>query len=119
MAAEMLKIIEVGMAQETIEIAVARLDERFMGMQSIIKELAADQRRMAESYEKLVESTQRISLLEADAISMKESLKILWEKIDQTAEKSSDKKGILLIRIFELTLAGIIGGIATHFGMKS
>lgn len=44
---------ERGDMAEPIEVTVARLDERFNGLQGVITEMAADQRRLTDSYEKL------------------------------------------------------------------
>ena len=70
------------MGTESTETAVARLDERFNGFQTILKQMASDQDRMAASYEKLVESNQRVALIEADLVASKLSITKLWEKSD-------------------------------------
>jgi len=78
------------MTQESIETTVARLDERFRGFQTVFNQMAADQRRMAESYEKLVESNHRVALLEAEVVSMKEGQKQLWIKCDDLAAEGAE-----------------------------
>jgi hypothetical protein len=70
------------MNTESIETTVARLDERFNGFSAILKQMAADQERMAASYEELVKSNQRLALIEADVVAAKASLAKLWEKSD-------------------------------------
>lgn len=70
------------MSTESIETTVARLDERFRGFQAAFAQMADDQRRMAESYEKLVESNQRVALLEADLVAIKSQYSKLADKID-------------------------------------
>ncbi len=72
---------------ESTETTVARLDERFKGLQSAIEQMVEDQRSMAASYEKLVESNQRVALLEADALTTKASIAKLWEKADATEKE--------------------------------
>lgn len=70
------------MSTESIETTVARLDERFRGFQAAFAQMADDQRRMAESYEKLVESNQRVALLEADLVAVKIQFGKLADKLD-------------------------------------
>jgi hypothetical protein len=75
------------MVQESIEVSVARLDERLKGFQAIFEQMADDQRRMAESYEELVKSNGRITLVEAEVVSMKAGQAQLWKKYDGLQEK--------------------------------
>ena len=82
------------MGSESTETAVARLDERFNGFQTILRQMATDQERMAASYEKLVESNHRVALIEADLVFAKNSIAKLWEKSDalELARISRDEK---------------------------
>ncbi|AXT46340.1 hypothetical protein [Chromobacterium rhizoryzae] len=111
-------------AAEPLEVTVARLDERFQGFQRTSVQMADDIRRMAESYEKLVESNERISLLEKDVAAHKDSIATLWNKHDALAaaiverqtEQGQDAKKVLF-KLLELALAAVIGGIAAHYGV--
>lgn len=111
-------------AAEPLEVTVARLDERFQGFQRTSVQMADDIRRMAESYEKLVESNERISLLEKDVAAHKDSIATLWKKhdtlaaiiVDRQTEQGQDAKKVLF-KLLELALAAVIGGIAAHYGV--
>ncbi len=70
------------MQTDPLAITVARLDERFKSISAFMEQLTADQKRMASAYEKLVESNQRIALLESDMITAKIERAKLWEKYD-------------------------------------
>lgn len=98
------------MTQESIETTVARLDERFRGFQSAFTQMADDQRRMAESYEKLVESNQRLALAEAEIISIKEGQRTLWIKYDAlaAAEAKTSQKWLWEIAKTVLTVIGAV-----------
>lgn len=109
---------------EALEVTVARLDERFQGFQRTSAQMADDIRRMAESYEKLVESNERISLLEKDVAAHKDSIAMLWTKHDALAEAMSSREAEqgqdakkVLFKILELVVAAVIGGIAAHYGV--
>jgi len=82
------------MTAENADITLARLDERFKGFQIVVTQMADDMRRMTESYEKLVESNQRVALLEKDTMELKTSQVKLWEKYDalQASFNSSEQR---------------------------
>jgi len=90
--------------KESIETTVARLDERFKGIQTVFAQMAEDQRRMAESYEKLVESNHRVALLEAEVVSIKEGQKQLWIKHDALAAESKSSSQRWLWEICKVLL---------------
>jgi len=92
------------MTQESIETKVARLDERFLGFQNAFTQMAEDQRRMAESYEKLVESNHRTALLEVEVASIKEGQKQLWIKHDALAAESKSSSQRWLWEICKVLL---------------
>lgn len=92
------------MSQESIETTVARLDERFKGFQNLVMQMAEDQRRMAESYEKLVENNSRVGLVEQEVISLKDSLRVIWTKLDALAEESIKSSQRWLWEIAKATL---------------
>jgi len=98
------------MAQDSIEVTVARLDERFQGFQSLVSQLADDQRRMAESYEKLVANNQRVALLEAEMVSVKSGQAQLWKKYDAMEEekKKVNQRWIWEIAKTLLTVSGAV-----------
>ena len=76
------------MQQEPIETTVARLEERFLAVQTVIQQLAEDQRKLVASYEKLVESNQRILLVESEISSLKsctEKMQIRFEGMSNHA----------------------------------
>ena len=98
------------MPQESMEIAVARLDERLGGTQKLLAQIVDDQRRMASSYEKLVESGQRVSLVEADILYLKEGQKHLWIKVDAltAAPAKASEKWLWEIVKAALAIAGTV-----------
>lgn len=93
------------MSQESIETTVARLDERFKGFQNLVMQMAEDQRRMAESYEKLVENNSKVGLVEQEVISLKDSVRVIWTKLDALAEESSKSSQRWLWEIAKAILA--------------
>ena len=105
------------MPTEPIEVTVARLDERFNGFQEAFREMADDQRRLTNSYEKLVESNQRIGLVEADMVNMKESQKKLWEKFDAHEQAQNKVTGHALYDIIKLAIAVIAGIVLAKYGV--
>lgn len=100
------------MAQESIEVSVARLDERLKGFQTIFEQMADDQRRMAESYEELVKSNQRIALLEAETVSLKQGQALLWQKYDGMEKESKKNNQKWLWEISKSAITIIAGVIA-------
>lgn len=98
------------MTQESIETTVARLDERFRGFQAAFTQMADDQRRMAESYEKLVESNHRLALVEAELVSIKEGQRQLWIKYDALAAEGakSSQRWLWEIAKAALTVAAAV-----------
>ncbi len=102
---------------ELIEVAVARLDERFNGLQNVISEMASDQRRLTESYEKLVENNQRVGLLEADMLTVKDSNKKLWEKFDQYEAERRKLTSHALYEIVKLLIAIMLGMTLSRYGI--
>lgn len=100
------------MTQESIETTVARLDERFRGFQAAFAQMADDQRRMAESYEKLVESNVQLSLVQAEVISLKEGQKMLWTKYDALAAAGAKNSQRWLWEISKLALAMVAAVLA-------
>lgn len=104
-------------AHESIEVTVARLDERFNGFQEAFKEMADDQRRLTDSYEKLVESNQRISLVETDLVNLKNSQNKLWEKFDAHELAQNKVTGHALYDIIKLAIAVIVGIVAAKYGV--
>ncbi|SDH06498.1 MULTISPECIES: hypothetical protein [unclassified Duganella] len=93
------------MSQESIETTVARLDERFKGFQNLVVQMADDQRRMAESYEKLVENNSRVGLVEQEVIAVKESLRVIWTKLDAFADENTKSSQRWLWEIAKAVLA--------------
>lgn len=93
------------MSQESIETTVARLDERFKGFQNLVVQMAEDQRRMAESYEKLVENNSRVGLVEQEVISLKDSVRVIWTKLDALVEESSKSSQRWLWEIAKAVMA--------------
>lgn len=102
------------MTQESIETTVARLDERFRGFQAAFNQMAEDQRRMAESYEKLVESNHRLALVEAEVVSMKEGQKMLWTKYDALAAQAGATAQKWLFEIGKVFVAAGAGLVAAR-----
>ena len=96
---------------DAIEITVARLDERLKGFQSAFSQIADDQRRMAESYEELVKSNQRISLVEAELVTLKKSTETLWMKFDAHEAITRKATGHVLFEGIKLVLV-IVASIA-------
>jgi len=84
------------MGSDSMEATVARLDERIKGISIFMEQLTKDQERVAAAYEKLVESNQRVALLEADMVSVKTGHAKLWEKYDvlNSSFAASEKKRI-------------------------
>lgn len=105
------------MSAEPIEVTVARLDERFKSFQEAFGEMATDQRRLTNSYEKLVESNQRISLVEADLVTIKDSQKKIWEKFDAHELAHNKVTGHALYDIVKLSIAVIAGVVLAKYGV--
>ncbi|HXA48066.1 MAG TPA: hypothetical protein VNW52_10590 [Burkholderiaceae bacterium] len=103
---------------QPIEIAFARLDERFQSFEKAFGQMVEDQRSLTISYQKLVESNQRISVLENDAITLEKSLDTLWAKFDAHVASHNKFTGNLFFEILKLALAVVIGGIAGHYGIR-
>lgn len=82
------------MGNESPEAAAARLDERVNGHDQLFEQIANDLKRMAVSYEKLVESNQRVALIERDVSNAKEEVALLWKKFDSldAARLERDRK---------------------------
>lgn len=103
--------------REQIEVTVARLDERFNGLQGVIAEMAADQRRLTDSYEKLVENNQRVALLETDMVNLKDSNKKLWEKFDGYEAERRKLTSHAFYEIVKLVIAIIVGIVLAKYGI--
>ena len=106
------------MSTEPIEVTVARLDERFKGFQEAFGEMANDQRRLTDAYEKLVTSNQRIGLVELDMVNLKSSTKELWRKFDAHEEAQSKVTGHALYDIIKLVIAVIVGVVLAKYGVR-
>ncbi len=102
---------------EPIEVTVARLDERFNGFQEAFREMAADQRRLTDSYEELVKSNQRIGLVEGDVLNLRKSQDKLWEKFDEHEKAQSKVTTHALYDIIKLAIAVIVGVVAAKYGV--
>lgn len=105
------------MPKEPIEVAFARLDERFQGFEKAFEQMVQDQRSLTESYQKLVESNQRIALLESEVAVLKESTKTLWSKFDAHIAAHDKIAGSALFEVAKLVAAVVIGAFAAHFGV--
>ena len=105
------------MSAELIEVTVARLDERFRGFQEAFGEMAADQRRLTDSYEKLVESNQRISLVEADLVTVKDSHKKLWNEFEDHVKEQNKITWHALYDILKLGAAALAGVVLAKYGV--
>ena len=79
--------------------------------------MAADQRRLTDSYEKLVESNQRISLVEADMVTVKDSHKKLWEKFDEHVKEQNKITWHALYDIIKLAVAALAGVVLAKYGV--
>jgi hypothetical protein len=104
------------MANEAIEVTVARLDERFRGFQDAFGQMVEDQRRLTDSYEKLVESNQRIGLVELDLVNLKSSNHELWLKFDAMAAAHAKVTGHVLYDVLKLTFAVLGGMVMSKLG---
>jgi len=106
------------MGTENLDVAVARLDERVKGFDSFIEQMANDIKRMANAYEDLVRSNQRIGLLEHDLANVKDAQKKLSEKFD--AHESEQKKitGLVLYDVLKLIIAIAIGVALERYGVR-
>jgi len=102
---------------EPIEVAFARLDERFQGFEKAFEQMVQDQRILSESYQKLVENNQRVALLENDVAIIKKSNEALWVKFDDHITAHNRFSNSALFEIFKLALAVIIGGVSAHYGI--
>lgn len=104
--------------REPIEITVARLDERFNGFQNAFEQMVDDQRRLTDSYEKLVQSNHRVSLVEADIVNLKDSNKAIWQKFDAHERAQSRITGHALYDILKLAVAVIAGVALAKYGIR-
>lgn len=102
---------------EPLEVTVARLDERLNGFTETMKQMADDQRRLTDSYEKLVESNQRIALVETDLVNLKKSNETLWAKFDSHVQSQHRVTGHALFEIVKLLIALILGALAAKYGI--
>jgi hypothetical protein len=84
-----LRLEKIFMVAESIETTVARLDERLKGVDSFMAQMAEDQRSLTDSYRELVKNNQRIALVEAELISIKDGQKLLWIKFDALAAEGA------------------------------
>lgn len=106
------------MPEESVEVTVARMGERFESLQG-------DLRRLAESYEKLVESNERISLLERDVADYKEQLSALWKRYEKvtdelTSHKLAGGNGAkkMWYEVAKIGLSVFAGALAAAFGVR-
>jgi regulator of replication initiation timing len=99
------------MGTENLDVAVARLDER-------VEQMANDIKRMANAYEELVRSNQRIGLLEHDLANVKDAQKKLAEKFD--AHEAAQKKitGLVLYDVVKLIIAIAVGVALERYGVR-
>jgi hypothetical protein len=100
---------------EPIEIAFARLDERFQSFEKAFGQMVDDQRSLTLSYQKLVESNQRISLLEQDSMTEKKSLEMLWTKFDAHIAQQSGFIGSTLFELLKMLAMLGIGWTTGHW----
>jgi hypothetical protein len=103
---------------EPMEITVARLDERFNGVQKIIVEMAKDQRRLTDSFEELAKSNERLSLVELNTMNTKMGLDKLWEKFENHEKAHINMATHALYDVAKLavgiTLALLFGKYGVH-----
>ncbi|WP_283149027.1 hypothetical protein [Silvimonas soli] len=110
---------------ESTEVSLARLEERFQGLLKGNNQMADDLRRMAEAYERLVESGERIGLIEKDVTTHSDSIKKLWEKHDALAKTVSDiqlasgksYQALVWDGVKYIAFA-VAGALLAHFGIK-
>lgn len=105
------------MPDDDLHVKVARLDERYHAFTDALKQMADDQRRLTDSYEKLVESNQRIALVETDVMNHKASLAKLWEKWEEHEKEHKRITGHALYEIIKLTIAVAMGVLGANLGM--
>lgn len=105
------------MSQESIEVTVARLDERFKGFQEAFSEMASDMRRMTDSYEELVKSNQRVSILESEMLSLKKSNETLWTKLNAHVDGHASTNSSMLFGILKVAGLFLAGLVAAKFGV--
>lgn len=102
---------------ESTEMMVARLEERFKGMETLFGRMVDEQERMAVSYEELVKSQQRVALVESDIVSLKEGQRLLWQKYDALAAAESKRTERWFYELVKWVL-GIAGAMLLyHFGV--
>ena len=105
------------MPDDDLHVVVARLDERINAFTGTLKQMADDQSRLTDSYEKLVESNQRIALVETDVMNHKASLAKLWEKWEEHEREHKRITGHALYEVLKLTIAVAMGVLGAHIGM--
>ena len=103
---------------EQIEITMARLDERFQGFEKVVAQMAEDQKSLTLSYHRLVESNQRIALLENDALATRKSLDLLWKKFDDHIATNNKFTGKIFFEVLKLAGAGVAGWVASRYGVQ-
>jgi hypothetical protein len=106
------------MPPENLDVAVARLDERVKGHDSLIDQVAKDLKRIATAYEELVKSNQRISLVEQELLNQKESQKILWEKFDANEKAQKKVAADIVYDIIKLGVAVSVGFMLHKLGIQ-
>jgi septal ring factor EnvC (AmiA/AmiB activator) len=96
---------------EAIEIAVARLEECFSGVQKILEELARDQKTLTGAYRDLVTQNQRVTQLE-------ETHAKLTEKLEEHIATTQKTAFTVVVEVFKLALAALLGSIGMHLTTK-
>lgn len=105
-------------SHDDIPVIVARLDERLNSLTNAFTEMAEDQRRLTDSFEKLVESNQRMMLLEADMVTVKESTKKLWDKWEEEKKEKAKAASHVIFEMLKLIALVTVSVMASHLGIK-
>ena len=102
---------------DQLSILVARLDEKLNSFESGMERLAEDQARLSRSFEKLVESQERLALVENDILHLKTSNANLWQKVDAHEKDHKDTTGKALFEVLKIAGSLIVGVVVAKYGL--
>lgn len=102
---------------DQLSILVARLDERLNSFENVMERLAEDQSKLSRSFEKLVESQERLALVENDILHLKTSNANLWQRVEAHDKDHKDTTGKVLFEVFKVAGSLIVGVIVAKYGL--
>lgn len=95
-----------------LEVGVARLEERFSGLEAVMKQLADDQRRLTQSYAELVKSNERLAIMERDMDHLRARVEDIEDHQQARDEAAAESRRTFMTDIFTWAAIGGLGWFA-------